>query len=93
MDLEPTKTRTWAAMPAVLVRPSIGRSWAHLFPPLTLRAPHRRASLRTPKPEWAIGVFLASYPSLPMTVLAPFYIDAELDDFKKEVAPLAHDLP
>ena len=28
-----------------------------------------------------------------MTVLVPIYIDAELDDIEKEVAPLAHDLP
>ena len=28
-----------------------------------------------------------------MTVLVPIYTDAELDDIKKEVAPLAHDLP
>ena len=28
-----------------------------------------------------------------MTVLVPVYIDAELDDIKKEVAPLAQDLP
>ena len=28
-----------------------------------------------------------------MTVLAPVYIDAELDDIEKEVAPLAQDLP
>ena len=28
-----------------------------------------------------------------MTVLAPIYTDTELDDIKKEVAPLAQDLP
>ena len=28
-----------------------------------------------------------------MMVLTPVYTDAELDDIKKEVAPLAHDLP
>ena len=28
-----------------------------------------------------------------MTVLAPVYTDAELDDIEKEVAPLAQDLP
>ena len=27
-----------------------------------------------------------------MTVLAPIYTNAELDNIKKEVAPLAHDL-
>ena len=26
-------------------------------------------------------------------VLAPVYTDAEMDNIKKEVAPLAHDLP
>ena len=38
----------------------------------------------TPRPEWAVGAFLALYPSLPVTVL-----DAELDDIEKEVAPMA----
>ena len=28
-----------------------------------------------------------------MTILAPVYTDAELDDIEKEVAPLAQDLP
>ena len=28
-----------------------------------------------------------------MTVLAPIYTNAELDDIEKEVAPLAQDLP
>ena len=28
-----------------------------------------------------------------MMVLAPIYTDTELDDIKKEVAPLAQDLP
>ena len=28
-----------------------------------------------------------------MRVLVPIYTDAELDDIKKEVAPLAQDLP
>ena len=28
-----------------------------------------------------------------MMVLAPVYTDAELDDIKKEMAPLAQDLP
>ena len=28
-----------------------------------------------------------------MMVLTPVYTDAELDDIKKQVAPVAHDLP
>jgi len=29
------------------------------------------ANLRTPGPEWAVGAFLAPYPSLPVAVLGP----------------------
>jgi len=36
---------------------------------------------------------LAPYPSLPVTILAPIYTSAELDDIKKKVTPLAQDLP
>ena len=43
----------------------------------------------TPRPEWAVGAFLALYPSLPVTVLAHIYTNTELDDIEKEVAPLA----
>ena len=50
---------------------------------------HRRTSLRTPRPKWAVGAFSAPYPSLPMMVHAPVYIDAELDDIEKELALLA----
>ena len=33
------------------------------------------------------------YPTLPVMVLTPIYTDIELDNIKKEVAPLAQDLP
>ena len=36
---------------------------------------------------------MAPYSSLPVMVLTPVYIDVELDDIEKEVAPLAQDLP
>jgi len=82
-------------MPATFVHLGTSRQWAHPFPPLTLRVPQRgyepvegSASLRTPRPKWAIGAFSAPYPTLPMTVLVPIYTDAELDDIENEAAPL-----